>query len=195
MIKGYIAPNDLEKIVIDKLKNLGITESDYPLNPYRLILDEGIILQEELFDNENIRGMIVHGENATGILINGMRSRESKNFIAMHELSHHWFHPHSTQRICLENYVDRNKHYEWQANNAAAYALMPTKLLSRLFFECGGNIECLCDFFNVGRDTMTYRLNKTNFFVSNSFCASQSFCIDFKEFKAKAAKNKWVFGG
>lgn len=157
-IRGFIEAEELELIVYENLKRKGITLNDYPIDPYELIKNEGILLQETNIQDSNIRGMIVHGENATGILINSNRCPVSKRFIAMHELSHHWFHPHDAERVCFEKYRKLKKGIEWQANNAAAYALMPTEVLTDLYDYCNGNLNYMCKKLEVSMDSLNYRL-------------------------------------
>jgi len=159
-IYGHIEPYELEELVYEKLIEIGITEKSYPINPFEIITREGIILQEVPMDNDNIKGMLVHGPNGTGILINAKRSLQSKRFIGMHELSHHWFHPHETKTVCFEKYSKTHSNIEWQANNAAVYALMPIKLMRHLYASCDGDINYMCDYFSVSRKSMKYRLNE-----------------------------------
>lgn len=159
-IRGYINPKELEHAVYDKLKSLGITKYDYPIDPYSIIRNEGIILQEKPFDNENIRGMIVHGPNKSGIIINANRSFVSRRFIAMHELSHYWYHPHTTSTICFEKYKEEKRGMEWQANNASAYALMPRDLVVELFKCFNGNVCNICDYLKVSPESLSYRLKE-----------------------------------
>lgn len=158
-IDSYIEPTKLEMLVSIKLKQHGITIDDYPINPYNIIRQEGIDLKEIPIDNANIRGMIVHGTNATGILINKNRSYVSKRFIAMHEISHHWFHPRSPKRVCFEEYRCKRKGVEWQANNAAAYSLMPRRLIFELVNEFNGNIEQISEWLQVSPESLLYRIN------------------------------------
>lgn len=161
-IRGYISITDLEKLVCTKLLNIGIHTCDYPINPYCLIQNENIILQEIHLNDTKIRGMTVHGENRTGIMINSNCGLFAKRFIAMHELSHIWFHPHKTKRVCIEDYKKLRRGEEWQANNAAAIALMPTSLVYDIYEHYEGNTEYMCDFFGVGAECMNYRLESLN---------------------------------
>lgn len=163
VIDTFIEPAKLELLVYAKLKQHGITYDKYPFNPYEIIQAEGIVLQEIPLDDPNIRGMIVHGPNATGIMINKNRSYVSKRFIAMHELSHHWFHPHSPQRVCFENYKNKRKSIEWQANYAAACALMPKSLLSELLSEFNGDLELISEWLCVSLESLTYRISELGY--------------------------------
>lgn len=192
MIKGYIDYGALEHKVLKKLKQLGITEKDYPLNPYELISHEGIILQEIDYEDINIRGMIVFGSNVTGISINQNRTSKSKNYIAMHELSHYWYHPHHTDFVCIDDYINHNNDKEWQANNAASLALMPTKIFSKLFCECGGDLSCLSDYFNVSISAVKYRKEKMQIISKN--INYNGYNIDFKRFTEITYQERLLYG-
>jgi len=126
-------------------------------------------------------------------MINGTRNQRSKNFIAMHELSHFWLHPSEERRVCLDNYIDSQRMYEWQANNAASIALMPTTLLTRLYCECAGNIYCLCDFFDVGIDAMTYRLKNIRRDCLSWNVHTNGYHINFNEFCEKTYNEKLLY--
>lgn len=193
-IKGFIEPDVLEQAVYRKLKDKGIEKNDYPINPYVLIDNEGIILQETKFDNNNIRGMIVHGPNKSGILINANRSYVSRRFIAMHELCHYWFHPKETKRICFEEYKIKAKSIEWQANNAAAYALMPRDIVLDLYDYYNGAKEPIADWLKVSVESLTYRLDELGlktgsekFYTPTSFFESDPTLI--------AWESSWLYGG
>ena len=190
-IEGFIEPSALEKVVYDKLKNKGITRYDYPINPYKLIENEGIILREMDFGNENIRGMIVNGDNATGIVINNNRSYVSKRFIAMHELFHYWFHPRKLKTICLENYRKSKKGFEWQANNAAAYALMPKDVLLELYDYCHGDLEFICKELQVSKDSLNYRLGELE--IDPIFDIKYS-DINKRDHRLVSLEDEWLYG-
>lgn len=191
-IKGYIETGDLERLVYDKLKSKGISKKSYPINPFDLIASENIILSETTFDNDSIRGMIVHGENASGILINTNRSLYSKRFIAMHELSHHWFHPRNTKILCIDEYIAKKKGIEWQANNAAAYALMPSELVIEVCDYCYGDIDYMCEFFKIGKGSMTYRLQELK--LNKKYSRKLHYEADVDE-TFNMLENYYLFGG
>lgn len=193
-IKGFIKPCELENAVYRKLRSVGIKKEDYPINPYKLIENEGIILQEINLDNENIRGMLVHGPNVSGIVINANRSYVSKRFIATHELMHYWFHPKKHKRICFEEYVYQTKGIEWQANNAAAYALMPRDIVLDLYDYYNGAKEPIADWLKVSVESLTYRLDELGlktgsekFYTPTSFFESDPTLI--------AWESSWLYGG
>lgn len=158
-MRGYVHIKELEYKVMNKLNSLGINESDYPINPYKIASDEGIILQEIDFENEDIKGMIMYVDDKAGIAINKNRSFVSRRFTAMHELAHYWFHPHKNHILCLDSYLDEKHMYEWQANNAAAIALMPRNLFMSVFIKFNGNKDEICNFFKVSSQQFEYRFN------------------------------------
>lgn len=191
VIRGFIEEEKLEEIVYKKIRELGITKSDYPIDPYQLAKEEGIILQEMQIDDVNIRGMLVHGPNATGILINSNRCYVSKRFIAMHELCHHWFHPHRTKTVCFENYKTNKKGAEWQANNAAAIALMPADIMKEIYQYCNGDINYICKELKVSEDSVKYRIEKLGLIVPKTY-EYQNYNIDNRFI---ALENTWLYGG
>lgn len=199
-INGFVNPAELERMVYNKLHDIGIHKEDYPIDPFKIIKDEGIILHEEKLKDENIRGMIVYGPNKTGILINANRSYASRRFIAMHELIHYWFHPKETQRVCFEEYKIVNKGIEWQANNAAAYALMPTKIVIELYDHFFGDIELMAEWLKVSTESLKYRINEIGLKpIENPFASKQiSNRFDTysdNDLRLLRLENNWLYGG
>lgn len=192
-IRGFIDPKILEQAVYDKLKNRGITKYDYPINPFELIQKEGIVLQETSFDDDNIRGMIVHGPNKSGIIINANRSFESRRFIAMHELSHYWFHPRETKTICFEKYKEEKRGIEWQANNATAFALMPREIVTDLFDHFNGDICFISDYLKVSTESLSYRLKELGLKKNNTYY-TENFNYYYDQ-ELVVAENQWLYGG
>lgn len=158
MINGYISPEDLEKLVAKKLSSLGIRNEDYPINPFELIENEGIILVTQRFDDDNIKGMLVNGPERSGIILNSNRCIQSMKFAGMHELSHYWHHPKQDQRVCFEKYSTDYKGMEWQANNATSYALMPRDVVIDLYDYSFGNFEYIAKYLNVSKEALSYRI-------------------------------------
>lgn len=158
MINGYISPEDLEELVAKKLSSLGITNDDYPINPFELIENEGIILVKQRFNDANIKGMLVNGPERSGIILNNNRCVQSMKFAGMHELSHFWHHPKQDQRVCFDTYSMDYKGMEWQANNAASYALMPRDVIIDLYDYCYGNLEYIARFLDVSKEALSYRI-------------------------------------
>jgi Zn-dependent peptidase ImmA (M78 family) len=190
-ISGYIGTNQLEKLVKYKIKSLGVTEDDYPLDPYLLIEKENILLQFTPFDNDDIRGMLVHGPSLSGIMINSNRSDTSKRFIAAHELAHYWFHPHEGKTVCFEHYSDRSRGIEWQANHAAAYALMPSKMLIESYEYCEGDLSFLCDYFQVSKDSLNFRLKELG--LKKKVNRYQIY--DENDLVLNLLEDEWLYGG
>lgn len=178
-IEGFIEPKELECIVYDKLSSLGIRDIDYPIDPFEIIKNEGILLKEIPFDDNNIKGMLVIGDNISGIAINSNRCEVSKRFIATHELSHYWYHPPHPRTVCLEDYPIVRKGIEWQANNAAAYALMPSNMVVELYDYCNGSINYMCDFFKVARDSMEYRIKELKLKPHVNIIYGQNSCRNY----------------
>lgn len=159
-IDGYIQPEDLEHQVYKKLTAIGITDNDYPINPYALIKNEGIILLERAFSNAALKGVIMYGSEATAIAVNSNRCFVSKRFAAMHELIHFWFHPRINENICIETYKEDYADKEWQANNAAAYALMPKDIVLKLFATYDGDIHTMSNILKVSSESLKYRIKE-----------------------------------
>jgi Zn-dependent peptidase ImmA (M78 family) len=193
IIDGFIQPSDLEQLVYEKLLEKGITDNDYPINPYKLINDENILLLERHFDNSALKGVIMYGITDIAITINSDRCYVSRRFTAMHELSHYWFHPRVNHTFCLDTYKIDFSDKEWQANNAAAYALMPTNIVKELFDLTDGNVDKMCETLKVSSESLKYRINeiglsrspkKNSFFVSSNYCPELSFL-----------ESQWLYGG
>lgn len=193
-IRGYISVTDLERLVMGKLNHIGITLEDYPIDPFELIYNENIVLQETSFDNINIRGMTVNGDNLSGIIINSNYGICARRFIAMHELSHFWFHPRKTKRVCLEEYSRLKRGEEWQANNAAAIALMPADIVKDLYVHYDGNFEFLCEYFKVGKDSMRYRLERLKLIKPEEKQSEPRFILFDREPALNALENRWLYG-
>lgn len=195
-ISGFVDSAVLEQMVYDKLHEIGICKEDYPIDPYNLIKNEGIILKEEKLKDENIKGMIVYGPNKTGILINANRCYVSRRFIAMHELCHYWFHPRNTKRVCFEEYKAISKGIEWQANNAAAYALMPRDLIIELYEHFYGDIIIMADWLKVSAESLKYRITELKLKpIKNPFTANRVSKDYFADTELLNVENYWLYGG
>ena len=191
-ITGYVDRKKLEGIVINKLDKLGITYKDYPIDPFEIIKSEGILLQQTPIDNDNIKGMLVNGPNISGIIINSNRCDVSQRFTAMHELSHYWYHPRKSRIVCFEEYAFQKRGLEWQANNAAAYALMPSDLIIEIYDYCNGDLNYMCSFFKVGRDSITYRIAELNLNPRINF---ETRYPDSRDYRFEALECNWLYGG
>ncbi len=161
MIKGYTTIQKIEEMVTEKLYSIGITEKSYPYNPFELIEREGIILSFQKLDDVNIRGMLVRGDLRSGILINSSRSIKSQKFTAMHELFHYWFHQGKNRTICLDSdiYIANHKSIEWQANQGAACALMPSRVMEGLWEYTNGNTEYMSQYLDVSQEALENRIH------------------------------------
>jgi Zn-dependent peptidase ImmA (M78 family) len=192
LITKFIEPEELEQLVCKKIKELGITSADYPINPNQLIRNEGIEIYERSFTDTNIRGAIMYGSEATAIVINADRSFTSRRFIAMHELSHFWFHPRANKIVCFEEYINNCADKEWQANNAAAYALMPRAMVSELFAASHGDVSYMCDVLKVSPLSLGYRINELGLNIKPE--KNLIFSAD-PDPMLNALHNSWLYGG
>lgn len=155
----YISKNDLYDTVDKKIRSLGITYNNYPINSISLAkgIKDNIIIEYHKFKSFSICGMLYKGDNISTIYLNSLRSGKGHNFDCMHELMHYWFHD-SQDIICCDKSISQHKGREWQANEAAAQALMPVELFLQKYHEYSGNISKLSDFFNVGETSIEYRI-------------------------------------
>lgn len=192
MIEDFIQPRDLEKLVTKKLKDIGIVE--YPFNPYEIIKREKIALVETPFDCEALKGVIMYGTKGAIIAINSNRSYVSRRFAAMHELSHYWFHPRINREVlCLDGYADDYSDEEWQANNAAAYALMPKIIVEKLYRAHNGNTLKMSSALKVCEESLKYRMREIGLPLVNP---KNSSFVNFGGIQdISLLENHWLYGG
>ncbi|WP_163195548.1 ImmA/IrrE family metallo-endopeptidase [Clostridium thermarum] len=159
-IKGYNRRTWLYMRIGQKLKELGITYRDYPLNSIELLKSKfpDVILEITVFPSINMGGIFYRGKECSGIALNALRSEKGRNFDCMHEMIHYWYHPNSEAICFYSNFIKQNPGIEWEANEGAAYALMPPKLFAKKYFEFHGDIKALSDFFFVGETAVKYRI-------------------------------------
>lgn len=174
---------NLELRILRELKELGVTEFDYPLDPYKLMKKLGIVLYLRKM-SEQIRGVIIAPKNGgVSIVVNSMWSGNARRFIAMHELCHYLLHI----RKGIPHY---SKLAEWEANNGAALALMPSAILEDIYYQCNGNIECMCDFFSVSPLALTYRLDNIPVLRFDN----HAYSIDFNEYTESIYRRQLLYG-
>ena len=181
MIRGYIKKEILYKLVDDKLAELGITEEDYPLNS-RAIADSigsKLIVEYHKFPSIKMGGLLYKGDELSSMALNTLRSEKGQNFDCMHELIHYWFHPPG-KMICIDNnYIHQNTTREWQANEGAAQALMPTKLFIKKYKLFEGDISALSDFFMVGELAVEFRINNLQLSIPQTITIENDICLPF----------------
>ena len=156
MIRYLKEREELEEITISKLREIGIRNSDYPLNSIEIAEKLGLVVRRQQFIEASICAMLVLGTENTGIIYNSNRTKASQNMSVMHELFHYWHHP-------KKNYVCSNKlnaygWKEWQANNGAAICMMPTQMVIDKYHEYDGYYKDLKKCFNVSSEALKYRL-------------------------------------
>lgn len=159
----FAETEELDNFITDKLHNFGISENEI-LNPCEIIIKEGIMLYKEPFSDPNIRGALLC-DKRNAIVINSNRTYQSQRFIAMHELSHFWRHPHDIPRLCMENgvvdveaYTKEYKRAEWQANHMAAFALMNPNLVTNMYYNYDGKIDLMSKILLVSPESLIYRV-------------------------------------
>lgn len=155
----YISKKTLYTTVDKKIRSLGITHSDYPLDSIKIakMFEPNIIIEYHKFKSFSICGMLYKGNNISTIYLNSLRSCKGHNFDCMHELVHYWFH-NPADIICCDKSISQHKGREWQANEAAAQALMPVDLFLKKHYEYNGDRSKLSDFFYVGETSIDYRI-------------------------------------
>ncbi|MGV8149975.1 MAG: ImmA/IrrE family metallo-endopeptidase [Alkaliphilus sp.] len=159
ILPKFISLDQLEIIIEQKLAEYSIVEESYPISPKEIIrIISNLEIHYKKFSNHLIGGICYKGKKNSAILLNTMRSKKGQNFDCMHELIHYWFHPQNEYLNISKNFVHQNRSYEWQANNGAAIALMPTALFRKKCFEFDGDIEKLSDFFLVGEMAVIFRI-------------------------------------
>jgi len=79
-----------------------------------------LAIQEVLFDNTKICGILYKGDRKTSIALNARRTAEMQNFDCMHELIHYFLHDVCyCQCICSDEQggrcIQQDRIQEWQA--------------------------------------------------------------------------------
>lgn len=165
IINGFIERDKFYNLITEKLKSLGISEKDYPLNSKKIaqLYSPNLELEFINFKSINIGGILYKDPLKSYMALNSSRSKKGQNFDCMHELIHYWFHPY-TEYFCSDKKRKhvQNKDFEWQANEGAAQALMPKDLFIQKYKDFKGEISALSDFFFVGEKAIVYRMLNLN---------------------------------
>ena len=142
-----------------KLKKLGISNADYPLDSLAIAKEQKNLKIEFLsYSTTSICGTLYKSEGSSVMGLNNLRSAKGLNFDSMHELIHFWFHP-TGNRLCYDdNYIKQNRFLEWQANEGAAQFLMRADLFHEKFLYYSGNIKELSNFFNLNEKAIEFRI-------------------------------------
>jgi len=161
-----LSNSQIEEKATQILKKHGLFS--VPVNPVTLANKLGITVNNAVFSDDNLSGMIAkRGENIS-ILVNQSDPPYRKRFTIAHELGHHFLHLLQDGQF-VDNKIDLfremetsdgQKKYEVQANQFASALLMPSILLKEAFESHDGEVEYLARLFNVSEEALGYRLQK-----------------------------------
>ena len=107
-----------------------------PFDPFSAAEKLHIKVEYYLMESSRFGGALFRDGERALIVINSSKSKESRRFIACHELIHYFLHKSENSFCCDENSPSV---MEWQANEGAAELLIPYKKFL-LFY---GNIRSL----------------------------------------------------
>ena len=168
---GNIRTNEeLDTIASDYLKKHGLYR--IPVDPVRIANIEGIKVNNAVFSDESLSGLIAKRGPNISILINQSEPPYRKRFTIAHELSHHFLHLQDAEDgEFIDSTIDLFRDpsltpSEWdqarlnevEANRFAAALLMPKELVQRYYSE-NLSLEELARIFNVSSEAMGIRLN------------------------------------
>jgi Zn-dependent peptidase ImmA (M78 family) len=138
-----------------------------PVDPVTLANNIGIKVNNAVFSDDNLSGLIAKRGSNVSILVNKSDPPYRKRFTIAHELGHHFLHLLSDGEF-VDNKVDlfrdgeggdQSKKVEVQANQFAAALLMPSELLKNEYRK-NNDISDLARKFNVSEEAMGYRLQR-----------------------------------
>jgi Zn-dependent peptidase ImmA (M78 family) len=138
-----------------------------PVDPVTLANKLGIRVNNAVFSDTTLSGLIARRGNKVSILVNQADPPYRKRFTIAHELAHHFLHL-LTDGEFVDNTIDlfrgsesdKTNNVEVQANQFAAALLMPAELVKEEFKKNNGDIEILARLFNVSEEAMGYRLQR-----------------------------------
>ena len=139
-----------------------------PIDPVTLANKHGIKINNAIFSEENLSGLIAKRGETVTILINQKDSPARKRFTIAHELGHHFLHL-SEDGEFVDSILDLYRtievsetHYlkEVEANMFAAALLMPKDLVKEEFLRSSGDVSYLTKRFNVSETALMFRLKK-----------------------------------
>lgn len=159
---------EVEDRALEVLKRHGLLS--IPVDPVDLAGREGISVNNAVFSDEGVSGMVARRGPHVTFLINQNDPPYRKRFTIAHELGHHFLHLTTDEEV-----VDRTvdlfrfsepagedltpfKRREIQANQFAAGILMPDPLVREAYSDAP-EIKTLARLFNVSEEAMAIRLN------------------------------------
>ena len=165
MINTTLNTNQIETKASQILREHGLFS--IPVDPVTLANNIGIKVNNAVFSDDNLSGLIAkRGENIS-ILVNTSDPPYRKRFTIAHELGHHFLHLLSDGEF-VDKKVDlfrdneggdQTKQIEVQANQFAAALLMPSELV-KIEYQKNNDISNLARKFNVSEEAMGYRLQR-----------------------------------
>jgi len=165
MISKRLNAKDIE----EKAKAVLVEHGLYsiPVDPVSLANKEGIKINNAVFSEDNLSGLIAKRGDNISILVNQSDSPYRKRFTIAHELGHHFLHlmkdgefVDSTIDLFRENEGEGGLNNEVEANQFAAALLMPEELLRLEFKNSKGDIDYLINRFFVSETALMFRLKR-----------------------------------
>lgn len=166
LLKTYIPPKELAEHVLKKIRNMN-GSLEFPIDPYELIKNDGIILRFN--DFEDLEGIIITDErNQTVIGINNNRNYRRQRFTAAHEYCHFLKDINTdnfeTEKIICK--INSNSKQEKYANDFASHLLMPSSELKKKcqpFLNKNGfisfeNITIVAEYFAISFEACVFRV-------------------------------------
>jgi Zn-dependent peptidase ImmA (M78 family) len=165
MTNAPINTSEIESRASQILKEHGLFS--LPVDPVSLANNIGIKVNNAVFSDDNLSGLIAKRGSSISILVNKSDPPYRKRFTIAHELGHHFLHLLSDGEF-VDKKVDlfrdteggdQSKKIEVQANQFAAALLMPSELV-KSEYKKNNDISDLARKFNVSEDAMGYRLQR-----------------------------------
>ena len=165
MTNTILNTNQIETKASQVLREHGLFS--IPVDPVILANNIGIKVNNAVFSDDNLSGLIAKRGDNVSILVNKSDPPYRKRFTIAHELGHHFLHLLSDGEF-VDNKVDlfrdseagdQSKQIEVQANQFAAALLMPSELV-KIEYQKNNDISNLARKFNVSEEAMGYRLQR-----------------------------------
>ena len=148
---------------------IGDAKKSIPVDLQRIFLEEGIFYKEELFEDDDMAGMIEsHPDGKYTISVNARDKSTRQRFTAAHELGHYVLHRPLFEGKLDDNYAFRKKGgyhnstikplHEAQANKFAANLLMPSEMIVKYQKLGITDTVKLAEMFGVSEMAMRIRL-------------------------------------
>ena len=151
-----------------------------PVDPVVLASKEGIQVNNAVFADEQIAGMIAKRKESVTLLVKQDDHPYRKRFTIAHELGHHFLHLAGQEGERIDTAVDlfrseAGKKEEVEANQFAAALLMPKELVEQeLALRSGSTLEEFAARFRVSGEAMGIRLATLGLELSKASDAQHS---------------------